>query len=239
VYERFTDQARTVMQTANEEARRRGHEYIGTEHILLALAKDGSGVAANALKNLEIETRKLRVEVEKMIPSGPSKATTGKLPQTPPAKKAIEYSIEEARSLKHNFVGTEHLLLGLLREQEGVAAQILMNLGLKLEEVRAEIVRLLGHSSNVQKGPDQPVPGRGGQDLNTAFPYLPEAVIQSLKEINDRFQHLAVEKESAIAKHDFEKAASLRDREVKMKRQLLDTVKNLATPLLETDEDSK
>src|SRR5947209_4248979 len=146
MYERFTDQARTVVQVANQEAVRRGHEYVGTEDILLALIKEGSGVAANVLKNLGIDLRKIRLEVEKIIPSGPERATKGKLPQTILAKKVIEYSIEEARNLNHNYVGTEHLLLGLLREQEGVAAQVLMNLGLKLEDVREEVLNLLGHN---------------------------------------------------------------------------------------------
>ncbi len=146
MYERFTDRARKVMQLANQEAQRFNHEYIGTEHILLGLVKEGSGVAANVLKNLDIDLRKIRLEVEKIVQAGPDMVTMGKLPQTPRAKKVIEYSIEEARNLAHNYVGTEHLLLGLLREQEGVAAQVLMNLNLKLEDVREEVLNLLGHN---------------------------------------------------------------------------------------------
>ncbi|MBX7102493.1 MAG: ATP-dependent Clp protease ATP-binding subunit [Gemmataceae bacterium] len=160
MYERFTDRARKVMQLANQEAQRFNHEYIGTEHILLGLVKEGSGVAANVLKNLDIDLRKIRLEVEKIVQSGPGTemVTMGKLPQTPRAKKVIEYSIEEARNLNHNYVGTEHLLLGLLREQEGVAAQVLMNLGLKLEDVREEVLNLLGHNmpSDTESG------GNGG-----------------------------------------------------------------------------
>ncbi len=144
MYERFTDRARKVMQLANQEAQRFNHEYIGTEHILLGLVKEGSGVAANVLKNLEVDLRKIRLEVEKLVQSGPEMVTVGKLPQTPRAKKVIEYSMEEARNLNHSYVGTEHILLGLLREQEGVAAQVLMNLGLKLEDVREEVLNLLG-----------------------------------------------------------------------------------------------
>jgi ATP-dependent Clp protease ATP-binding subunit ClpC len=147
MYERFTDRARKVMQLANQEAQRFNHEYIGTEHILLGLVKEGSGVAANVLKNLDVDLRKIRLEVEKIVQSGPDMVTMGKLPQTPRAKKVIEYAIEEARQLNHNYVGTEHLLLGLLREQEGVAAQVLMNLGLKLDEVREEVLNLLGHGA--------------------------------------------------------------------------------------------
>src|SRR3954465_12016761 len=148
MYERFTDRARKVMQLANQEAQRFNHEYIGTEHILLGLVKEGSGVAANVLKNLDIDLRKIRLEVEKIVQGGQGSemVTMGKLPQTPRAKKVIEYSIEEARNLNHNYVGTEHLLLGLLREQEGVAAQVLMNLGLRLEDVREEVLNLLGHN---------------------------------------------------------------------------------------------
>lgn len=145
MYERFTDRARKVMQLANQEAQRFNHEYIGTEHILLGLVKEGSGVAANVLKNLDVDLRKIRIEVEKIVQTGPDMVTMGKLPQTPRAKKVIEYAMEEARNLNHNYVGTEHLLLGLLREQEGVAAQVLMNLGMKLDDVRDEVLNLLGH----------------------------------------------------------------------------------------------
>ncbi len=144
MFERFTDRARKVMALANQEAQRFNHEYIGTEHILLGLVKEGSGVGANVLKNLDVDLRKVRLEVEKLVKSGPDMVTMGKLPQTPRAKKVIEYAIEEARNLNHNYVGTEHLLLGLLREHEGVAAQVLMNLNLKLEEVREEVLNLLG-----------------------------------------------------------------------------------------------
>jgi len=140
MYERLTDRARKVMALANQEAQRFNHEYIGTEHILLGLVKEGSGVGANVLKNLGIDLRKVRLEVEKLVKSGPEMVTMGKLPQTPRAKKVVEYAIEEARNLNHNYVGTEHLLLGLLREQDGVAAQVLLNLGLKLDDVREEVL---------------------------------------------------------------------------------------------------
>ena len=160
MYERFTDRARKVMQLANQEAQRFNHEYIGTEHILLGLVKEGSGVAANVLKNLDIDLRRIRLEVEKIVQAGPDMVTMGKLPQTPRAKKVIEYSIEEARNLNHNYVGTEHLLLGLLREQEGVAAQVLINLGLKLEDVREEVLNLLGH--NMDSGESTGGGGSGG-----------------------------------------------------------------------------
>src|SRR5262252_1450273 len=125
MYERFTDRARKVMQLANQEAQRFNHEYIGTEHVLLGLIKDGSGVAANVLKNLEIDLRKIRLEVEKLLQSG-----TDELSQTSRAKKAIEYAMEESRNLNHTYVGTEHILLGLLGLRDGAAAQVLMGMGI-------------------------------------------------------------------------------------------------------------
>ena len=164
MYERFTDRARKVMQLANQEAQRFNHEYIGTEHVLLGLIKEGSGVAANVLKNLDVDLRKIRLEVEKLVQSGPDMVTMGKLPQTPRAKKVIEYSMEEARNLNHNYVGTEHILLGLLREQEGVAAQVLMNLGLKLEEVREEVLNLLGHGLEGGESERGGRSGSGGEE---------------------------------------------------------------------------
>jgi ATP-dependent Clp protease ATP-binding subunit ClpC len=162
MFERFTDRARKVMQLANQEAQRFNHEYIGTEHILLGLVKEGSGVAANVLKNLDIDLRKIRMEVEKIVHAGPDMVTMGRLPQTPRAKKVIEYSMEEARNLNHNYVGTEHILLGLLREQEGVAAQVLMNLGLKLEDVREEVLNLLGHGMEQSESGERSVSGGSG-----------------------------------------------------------------------------
>ncbi len=158
MFERFTDRARKVMALANQEAQRFNHEYIGTEHVLLGLIKEGSGVAANVLRNLEIDLKKVRIEVEKHVQSGPDTVAMGKLPYTPKAKKVIELAFEEARSLGHNYVGTEHLLLGLLREQEGVAARVLMNLGVKLDEVREEVLNLLGAAQES----DQAQPPAGG-----------------------------------------------------------------------------
>jgi ATP-dependent Clp protease ATP-binding subunit ClpC len=143
MYERFTDRARKVMQLANQEAQRFNHEYVGTEHILLGLVKESSGVAARILANLDIDLRKIRLEVEKIVHSGEAMVTMGKLPITPRAKRVLDLAIEEARTLTHNFVGTEHLLLGLTREQEGVAAQVLLNLGVTVENVRAQVLGLL------------------------------------------------------------------------------------------------
>ena len=162
MFERFTDRARKVMALANQEAQRFNHEYIGTEHILLGLVKEGTGVGANVLRNLDVDLHKVRLEVEKLVKSGSEPVTMGKLPQTPRAKRVIEYAIEEARNLNHNYVGTEHLLLGLLRERDGVAAQVLMNMNLKLEEVRAEVLELLGAGMETeQPTADAPAAGAG------------------------------------------------------------------------------
>ncbi|MGD8453683.1 MAG: ATP-dependent Clp protease ATP-binding subunit [Phycisphaerae bacterium] len=174
MFERFTDRARKVMALANQEAQRFNHEYIGTEHFLLGLVKEGSGVGANVLKNLGVDLRRVRLEVEKLVKSGPEMVTMGKLPQTPRAKRVIEYAIEEARNLNHNYIGTEHLLLGLLREQEGVAAQVLMNLGLKLEDVREEVLNLLGASVESEEpaamtGPGAPETARKGKSKTPAL----------------------------------------------------------------------
>lgn len=139
MYEKFTDRARKVMQLANQEARRRCDGYIGTEHILLGIVKEGSGVAARVLQERGIDLHKIRLEVEKVIQPMRSPCSTGRLPQSPRTKNAVGYAIEESRALNHNYVETEHLLLGLLREYESVAAQILVGLGITLEKVRDSI----------------------------------------------------------------------------------------------------
>ena len=150
-YERFTDRARKVIQFANQEAQRFNHEYIGTEHLFLGLIKEGNGVAANVLKNLDLDLRKVRLEVEKIVRPGPDTISMGRLPRTPCFKKVLEYAIEEGKKLNHNYVGTEHILLGLLREPEGVAATVLTNLGLQLDDVRREVLELLGHGHGENK----------------------------------------------------------------------------------------
>ena len=142
MFQRFSDRARKVMAVANQEANRFNPGNIGTEHILLGLVKEVSGIGANVLKNLGADLPTVRMKVEKLVKAGPNMMTMNKLPQTPRAQKVIEYAIEEAHNLNRDYVGTEHLLLGLLREHDGVAAQVLMNLGLKLEQLR-EAVRNL------------------------------------------------------------------------------------------------
>jgi len=154
MFNKFTERARKVILLAKEEAKRFNHDYIGTEHILLGLIREGEGVAAAVLQKLGLSPEKIRLEVEKLVQSGPSTMVSGDIPFTPKAKKVIELAMEEARSLGHNYIGTEHLLLGLIREGEGVASQVLMNLGLDLNRVRNEVITLLGSSS--------PAPAAGG-----------------------------------------------------------------------------
>ncbi|MFH1459523.1 MAG: ATP-dependent Clp protease ATP-binding subunit [Candidatus Omnitrophota bacterium] len=144
MFDRFTERARKVILLAKEEAKRFNHDYIGTEHVLLGLIKEGEGVAAAVLQNLGLNLDMIRLEVEKLVQPGPSTVTSGDIPFTPKAKKVIELAMDEARSLGHNYIGTEHLLLGLIRENEGVASQVLLNLGLDLNKVRKEIMDLLG-----------------------------------------------------------------------------------------------
>ncbi|MGA0870265.1 MAG: Clp protease N-terminal domain-containing protein, partial [Planctomycetota bacterium] len=144
MFDRFTDRAKKVMSFARQEAQKFNHEYIGTEHILLGLVQEGSGVAANVLKNMNIDLEKVRHEVEKIVKTGPSMVTMGQLPFTPRAKKVLELSMEEASQLNHNYIGTEHLLLGLIKENEGIAAQVLRNRGVQLDEVREEVREFRG-----------------------------------------------------------------------------------------------
>jgi len=132
------------MGLARQEAQRFNHDYIGTEHILLGLIQEGSGVAADVLKNLDVDLKKIRQEVEKLVSHGTTMVTMGQLPFTPRAKKVLELALEEASNLGHNYIGTEHLLLGLIREQEGIAAQVLTNIKVRLEDVREEVLELLG-----------------------------------------------------------------------------------------------
>lgn len=147
-YERFTDRARKVMQLANQEAQRLHHEYIGTEHILRGLAGLDAGVAAIVLRKLGVEPQAITAEVDKLILTGVAADRMDDRPPTPRAKKVVEYAMRESRELNDDYVGTEHILLGLLREDEGFAAQVLMNLGLRLERVRAEIQAIPGRSNH-------------------------------------------------------------------------------------------
>ena len=145
--DRFTDRARKVIMYGKQEAQRLGQSSLGTEHVLLGLVKEGTGVAANVLKSLGVDLKRIRAEVERTVQSDPAahaQKMAGEPRYTPRAKRVLELSLDEARSLGQNYIGTEHLLLGLLREGQGVAAQVLRNLGLKLETVREEVHQFLG-----------------------------------------------------------------------------------------------
>ena len=164
MFNRFTERARKVIILAKEEARRFNHDYIGTEHILLGLIREGEGVAAAVLQKMGVSLENIRLEIEKLVQPGPTTQIIGDIPFTPRAKKALELAAEEARSLGHNYIGTEHLLLGLIREGEGIASQVLLNLGLDLNTVRNEVMELLGSAL--------PGFGQAGQQTKTKTPAL-------------------------------------------------------------------
>jgi ATP-dependent Clp protease ATP-binding subunit ClpC len=165
MFERFTEKAIKVIMLAQEEARRLGHNFVGTEQILLGLIGEGTGVAAKVLKSMGVNLKDARIEVEKIIGRG-SGFVAVEIPFTPRAKRVLELSLEEARQLGHNYIGTEHLLLGLIREGEGVAARVLENLGVDLSKVRTQVIRMLGETAEVSAG--------GGSSGRTKTPTLDE-----------------------------------------------------------------
>ena len=165
MFERFTEKAIKVIMLAQEEARRLGHNFVGTEQILLGLIGEGTGVAAKVLKSMGVNLKDARIEVEKIIGRG-SGFVAVEIPFTPRAKRVLELSLEEARQLGHNYIGTEHLLLGLIREGEGVAARVLENLGVDLSKVRTQVIRMLGETAEVSAG--------GGGSGRTKTPTLDE-----------------------------------------------------------------
>lgn len=198
MYERFTDRSRKVIQLANQEAQRFNHEYIGTEHILLGLIKEGNGFAATLLKNLDIDLRKVRLEVEKIVQAGPDMVTMGRLPQTPRAKKVIELAIAAARQLDQNHVGTEHILIGLVTEKGGVAYQVLTGLGATEGVVMAELELLLKTSkTSFDPSKDRPELGK----------------------LKEQIEELDILKEQAVCDQDFERASKLRDEGMKLRAQ--------------------
>jgi ATP-dependent Clp protease ATP-binding subunit ClpC len=152
---RFTDRAQRVILIAQEEAKRLNHDYVGTEHILLGLIALSEGVASQVFQNLGIDLRKVRAEIEKIVGTGDNMMLLGEIPFTPRAKKVLEYAVEEAQHMSHSYIGTEHILLGLIREEEGVAARVLENLGLKLEAVREEVLGILGEMEQKESHKEQ------------------------------------------------------------------------------------
>jgi ATP-dependent Clp protease ATP-binding subunit ClpA len=221
MYERFTDRARKVMQIANEEAQRYKQEYIRTEHILLGLIIEGQGVAANVLKNLGIDLSKILVELDKVTQMGPDSAMKGSLPQSLQAKKALEYSIDEARLLGHNYVGTEHLLLGLLRDDKSVASQVLINHGLHLGQVRKGIVNLIGPS-------EQSRALELMEEIDEMEKKLEgHPVIRALR---TEIEKLHESKLAAVSEKNWELAARLRDQIEKLKKEIEVQKRKLTNP---------
>jgi ATP-dependent Clp protease ATP-binding subunit ClpA len=170
MFDRLTDRARKVLGLSRQECQRFNHDYIGTEHILLALLVEGSGVAADVLKNLDVDPRKIRKEVERLITPGASAATMGQIPFTPGARKVLELALEESNSLGHNYIGTEHLFLGLIREEKGIAAQVLRKLNIRLESVLAHVHELLGMGEAPAEGQSvgDSLTGRARRAMNLA-----------------------------------------------------------------------
>jgi ATP-dependent Clp protease ATP-binding subunit ClpA len=234
MFERFTDRARRAMDLAHDEARLLNHAYVGTEHMLLGLISEGEGIAAQALESLGISLEAVRQQVQQIIGGG-QQAAPEHIPLTPRAKKVLELARREAFQLGHTHIGTEHILLGLIREGRGVAAQVLADLGADLNRVRQQVIRLL-HGSQGQS----PMAGRAmrgrGRARGRQHGLLPEVLewVESIDsqlsaigerlgagpDVGDLEQQIAQAsrgKEAAASEEDYESAATLRDRE----RQLL------------------
>ena len=174
----FTERTRTVLAMAREEAARLRHEYVGTEHILLGLIREGEGVAATVLQNLNVELDEIPRAIEQTVKKGSTVQTTGPdLPYTSRAKKVLELAMEEARALHHSFVGTEHLLLGLLAEGKGIAVQVLGAFGVTVESARAEVLRLLGTELTPYPGTEPP-PDEKPARIGLSFHYSNGAVVR-------------------------------------------------------------
>jgi ATP-dependent Clp protease ATP-binding subunit ClpC len=157
---RFTERAQRIVLIAQEEAKRLNHDYVGPEHVLLGLIALGEGVAAQVLANLGVDLRRVRSEIEKIVGTGDNVMLLGEIPFTPRAKKVLEYAVEEAQHMGHSYVGTEHLLLGLIREEEGVAARVLGTFGSRLDVVRGEVMNLRGAPGiSLDPASDRATPG--------------------------------------------------------------------------------
>jgi ATP-dependent Clp protease ATP-binding subunit ClpA len=206
MFERFTDRARRSLFLSQEEARRLNHNYVGTEHLLLGLVSEGQGVAAKALESLGISLEMVRAQVEDIIGKG-QRAPTGHISFNPRAKKVLELSLREATQLDHNYIGTEHLLLGLIREGEGVAAQVLVKLAADLSRVRQQVIQLLtGYV--------------GGREAGARTRLVRMTVPEELRQAEEQLTQVRGEKEEAIDRQDFETAAALRDAEKQLLTRL-------------------
>jgi ATP-dependent Clp protease ATP-binding subunit ClpA len=222
MFERFTDRARRVVVLAQDEARLLNHNYIGTEHILLGLLHEGEGVAAKAMESLGISLDAVRQQVKEIIGQG-QQTPSGHIPFTPRAKKVMELSLRESLQLGQNHIGTEHILLGLIREGDGVAAQVLVRLGADLNRVRRQVIILLHDDQG-----KEPSPGTAAVEhtlrpgvqtrLDTVEGRL-AALEQRVEtgpdtsDLDEQIAQVGSEKESAVDARDYERAASLRNRE--------------------------
>jgi ATP-dependent Clp protease ATP-binding subunit ClpC len=238
MFERFTDRARRVVVLAQEEARMLEHNYIGTEHLLLALIHEGEGVAANTLRALDVDLDTLRREVEALVGRGQQPVQGRHIPFTPQAKKALELALREMAQLGHSYIGTEHLLLGVIREGEGPAAQVLRQRGIEPDTVRQEVIRQLHgrqtRSARRRRAPwARSAPGGEGAMLEEVSRQLrvigarlaaiedklgiEESPAQRrLRRVDAEIAKVRKQKESAIDEQDFERAAVLRDAEKKL-----------------------
>jgi len=224
MFERFTDRARRVVVLAQEEARMLDHNYIGTEHLLLGLIHEGEGVAAKALEAMGISLDAVRQQVEAIIGRG-EQAPSGHIPFTPRAKRVLELSLRESGVLGHNYIGTEHILLGLVREGEGVAAQVLVKLGADLKRVRQIVIQLLdGHGS---EGRPKPRGMRAGmiEDVLARLDSMDGRLTAierwvgigpDVRDLDQEIAQLRRDKEAAIESQDFETAAAIRDAEARL-----------------------
>jgi len=226
VFGRFTDRARRVVVLAQEEARMLCHNYIGTEHILLGLIGEGEGVAAKALESLGISLEAVRQQVEEIIGRG-QQAPPGHIAFTPRAKKVLELALREAQQLGHNYIGTEHILLGLIGEGEGVAAQVLVKLGADLDRVRQQVTQLLHGHQGKQPADDGRRRGKRAQarliddalaridalDRRLAAMERWAGMRPDLDDVDQEIAQVRRDKEAAIDIQDFEAAVALRDKE--------------------------
>jgi ATP-dependent Clp protease ATP-binding subunit ClpC len=223
MFERFTDRARRVVVLAQEEARMLNHNYIGTEHILLGLIHEGEGVAAKALESLGISLESVRQQVEEIIGQG-QQAPSGHIPFTPRVKKVLELSLRESVQLGHSYIGTEHILLGLIREGEGVAAKVLVELGADLNRVRQQVIQLLHGRRPDELEASAAAPRERGLPPEIAVRF--DAIDSRLsaveqragigpdtRELDQQIEQAQRDRHAAADAQEYERAASLRDRE--------------------------
>jgi ATP-dependent Clp protease ATP-binding subunit ClpA len=221
MHDKFTDRAQKVLKLAAMEAEHYQHGSISTEHILLALVSEGSGVGANVLKNLDVDLSVIRGMVAEKMVRGPMESLSslsGHVPQTPRAKRAVEAAVAESQSLRHKFVGTEHLLLGLLHQEDTVAARVLSDVGVRLNEAREEVLLLLGDSLKFgfEQTPCEKTDLKGPEPtavLSRAIPHLPQCARAIVAEFDRQINTLHQEKEAAVGAQDWEQAANLRNLE--------------------------